>query len=55
VCTTMCTGMGMIPVCTRAQDCPNGIPCNTYVCGGSFGSGTITLGLCATSAPTFCQ
>jgi hypothetical protein len=55
MCTTMCSGMGMVQVCARAQDCPNGGPCNTYTCGGSFGSDTITLGLCAASAPMFCK
>lgn len=54
VCASSCSGFGMTQVCKKPSDCPNGT-CNTFECGGSFGSGTIVLGLCTATAPMFCK
>jgi hypothetical protein len=54
MCMPDCSQGGTVQVCRRDGDCRNHGPCVTYTCGGSFGPGSITLGLCATTAPGFC-
>jgi hypothetical protein len=55
MCIDDCMGFGAIQVCKQAADCKNGGPCRAYACAGSFGSGTVTLGLCAATAPNLCK
>ena len=55
MCIDDCAGFGAVQVCSQAADCKNGGPCRVYSCGGSFGVDKVALGLCAVTAPNFCQ
>jgi hypothetical protein len=53
-CTSDCASIGYTQVCKEPGDCDNGEVCHAFSCGG-FDTGSVTLGLCAATAPGACE